>query len=1433
MPAGYYRKLPREMSREPRIFEVALRAIETLSSFEVESVREFYEEVQRQRVLTLAELWAIRPTLKIALLKRLDATLATGPLESTACEDTVRRSITALHELEEIIWPELIESLCVIDRILRNDPDGSYARMDFETRDRYRRVIEKMAWRSRYSEPEVAGLAVELARETNSHVGRFLIGDMRPELRRAAHSSRSFTTFFVDAVLRVPLLVYTGSIAILMLAIVFAASRWLGPFPSWFLALLLIPASQAALSAVNLLVSYAVKPQLLPRLDFRNGIPDDHRTAVVVPTLLLSRDGIQRLVDNLEIYFLANRDSNLYFCLLTDFPDSRTEKCEKQDLLEFCAAGIRALNERHGSGSTQPFYLLHRTSEWNASEGKWMGRERKRGKLEDLNNLLLTGANAFSFTVGDIARLISIRYVITLDSDTQLPRDTAWKLVGSMAHPLNQPVFDEKTGLVKAGYGLLQPRVSVSMESASTSNLASIFSGHTGFDPYTRAVSDVYQDLFGRATFTGKGIYDVAAFERATRHRFPDNTLLSHDLIEGEHVRAGLVTDLEMIDDYPTKYQAWSKRKHRWVRGDWQIAMWLLPRVPNSSWRWVPNVLRLSARWKIFDNLRRSLVEIFATLALLAAWFIPRVDAVSGTLAVAAILVLPVYAELAISLIRLPPLRFVRAWAWTRAFDFGRGHLETLLTLLFLPVQSLLMTDAVVRTLYRRIISGEHLLEWESMAAAEMAKRSRVKASQLLRPAGWVAMFRSWNLPERYLAAGTGVAALCWLHLVREQSGSNPIPFALALAWVAAPLVMVWLNSGPTATSSEGADRAFLRGVSLSTWRYFKDHCSEDENWLVPDNVQEDPPARARRTSPTNIGLELNAFLAAHEFGYVTHHEFAVEALRVLGTMEKLERYNGHFYNWYDTQTLATLSPRFVSTVDSGNLAASLIVTRQAALALNGSRIVEPKILQGLLDHLYKLRDTLPVSTRTTSIVKQIEALSRLFRVEPDDLFFWEGVLSEVHALAGELRAPVEWSADRLSASAPEVAREIKYWLNAFITRAEAALRHTCELAPWLCEPFETELRLSINHPKLARLMEHLRRIPKLSDLPAVYESVSREAAALEQEERVHIRTRETLRNLRSALSAALNRCQQLHHQLEDVAAASGRFHDEMDFRFLFDRKRHLLRIGWNGDANALENSCYDLLASEARTAVFVAIAKGDAPREAWFHLGRKLTYYRGHRTLLSWSGTMFEYLMPALFMNTWSGTLLGESMRSVVRIQRLYARERRVPWGISESAHSVRDGALNYQYRAFGVPCCGMQRIPEDDLVISPYASVLSLMVDPRAAAENLRSMASRGWLARYGFYEAIDFRRQMRGYRRVEVIRAFMVHHQGMSLLALANVLLDNPVRKLFHSNPSVLATELLLQERMPVMVETHVPDQPFPQAVPGEAKEATAPGALQTVE
>jgi cyclic beta-1,2-glucan synthetase len=1349
LPPRFYRKLP-ATGGVPDIYPLACQVAEQAGTdFSAARLKQVLQADPRIAELTLAELWALGPMLKLVLLEQIGREAAAGNLDSAHAESVMRRAITALRAFEASPWRDLVEAVSAVEQILREDPTGVYPRMNFRTRDACRHAIESVARRSRLkiAERQAAALAVKLARDGNRPVAYFLIGRGLRELRQRASYRKGLRERMMQAVLRRPSILYLGGIAALTSVALWAAAAR----PWWYLALLVVPASQAAVILVNRLVNLFIPPRTLPRMDFSEGIPDDCRTFVVVPTLLLSLDEVENLLERLEIHYLANRDPNVFFALLTDYPDSASPQGDTA-LLNAAAEGIRALNCRYANGH-EPFFLFHRPLEWNQSEGVWMGRERKRGKLNDFNALLAGRHDAFALQIGDLSVLPTIRYVITLDSDTQLPLDTARELIATMAHPLNYPVIDPATNTVREGYAILQPRVSISMESAWRSRIARIYSGQTGFDPYTTAVSDVYQDLFAQANFTGKGIYDVRAFLRTAGERFPDNTLLSHDLIEGEHARVGLVTDLEVIDDYPSSYESYSKRKHRWMRGDWQIAAWLFGRARNP--------LGTLSRWKILDNLRRGLLEI-TLLALLLAGHSAGI--------VIALLLLPAYTDLLFALLRLPPPRFWAIYFREATFQFARGHLDALLTLAFLPHQAILMADAIARTLVRRHITHRRLLEWQTMAQSEAL-------------AG-----RAFNLVSRYLF-------LCPLLAIPIALLSNA-PIALVELWVAAPLLAAWLDGRPAAiTRRRGrpSDPDFLRGVALRTWRYFTDFATPESHWLAPDNVQQDPQSVAHRASPTNLGLQLAAHLAAHDLGYVTHQELAMHLQQVMEAMDRMTRDRGHFYNWYDTRTLQPLPPLYISTVDSGNLAAALVAVKQGCLGMEDRPLVERATLAALRDHCLALRQSLPPHAHTAAVMNLLASLLKQCESDPTDLFYWEAVLRDIRATIARLRQPL----DRLCPASEEAC----YWFEALASRVDIVLNDLYALAPWLASPCEAELRICSR--SLPDLMAQLCRVPCLGELPVHHRAVAAAARRLlDEAPYLPEVTRGVLRRLLDELPGAEANAARLLQDFRAQAATANAWVGEMDFAFLFDRRRKLLHIGYDAGADAVDPAYYDLLASEARCAAFIAIAKGEIPREAWFRLGRRLTSYCGERTLVSWSGTMFEYLMPALFMKTYDGTLLGSSLPAAVRVQQLYARERNVPWGISEAACSQRDHELHYQYRAFGIAALAADSKLAEGLVVAPYATLLAAMFDRASAVENLRRMAAAGWLTRHGFYESIDYDDQ--GGQPPELVRAHMAHHQGMGLVALANTLAGGPMCQRFHADPMVLATEHLLQERVPALID-----------------------------
>nr|WP_171096562.1 glycoside hydrolase family 94 protein [Usitatibacter rugosus] len=1251
-----------------------------------------------------------------------------GAQEQASNQVSISNSIGSLRFLGAMDWRAFVETMSLVEDTLREDPGGLYGAMDFATRDSYRHAVEEIARGSTWSEGEVARKAVELAREAaersgasdgdgdrSAHVGFFLVDKGRPRLEAAARMRRGFFAALDHAAGRAPLLLYLGAIGAITLAMTatLMAKAVADGVADIVLALLafLVPlaASQLAVGLVNWRSTRVVTPRHLPRMDFSEGIPAASRTLVVVPTMLTGIADVERLVEALEVRYLANREEGLHFGLLTDFPDASVQvRPEDEAWLAAAREGIEALSERYA----RPFFLFHRPRRWNAREGVWMGEERKRGKLADLNALLRGRASAaFSEVVGDIALLQDVRYVITLDTDTQLPRDSAREMVAAMSHPLNRARFDAASlsqGRVQAteGYGILQPRVGISLSGAGRSWYARLHGGDAGIDPYTHAVSDVYQDVFGEGSFIGKGIYDVDAFEHALAGRFPDNRILSHDLIEGCYARSGLLSDVQLYEEYPSTYAADMSRRHRWIRGDWQLASWLLPFVPGPGATRLANPLSTLSLWKLFDNLRRSLVPAAMTLLLVVAWLVLP-HALAWTLAVVAILLLaPASAVLGELLTKPAEVPMRQHLAATAGVAMNHAA-QALLTLVFLPYEATVNLDAVARTVWRVIVTRRDLLEWNTSAAEEAARRARAASGH----SELIAAFRSmWIAPVIAVATGVGVAA--W--------GGPVIAVPFLLLWLASPAVAWWISRPLVRREARlTAEQAlFLRKLSRRTWAFFETHVAEEDHWLPPDNFQEQSSVGvAHRTSPTNMGLALLANLTAYDFGYVGVPQLLERTAQTLRTMQGLDRYEGHFYNWYDTLTLKPMPPLYVSAVDSGNLAGHLLTLRSGLLALDAGPVVSPRWIDGLLDTAHVLAEL----AMPDSLVRLLAALE-IARATPP-------------ANAEATRESVE----RLTETAAEVA---------------AALAHetTGDVAFWA-------------------------------------EALGRQAAFL-----------------RSDVASAPGRADELRREIGRLALQCEEL-SRMEFGFLYDRGRHLLAIGYNVAERRLDAGFYDLLASEARLSCFVGISQGRLPQESWFALGRLLTSAGGRPVLVSWSGSVFEYLMPLLVMPTYDNTLLDQTYRGMVERQIADGKLRGVPWGISECGYNATDAAMNYQYRAFGVPGLGLKRGLSDDLVVAPYASALALMVAPEAACRNLQRLGLAGLAGRYGLYEAIDYTpaRLPRGQSSV-VVRSFMAHHQGMVLLSLGHALLDRPMQRRFAADPIFKATLLLLQERVPRTIVLH---------------------------
>jgi hypothetical protein len=1356
----------------PRVLAIAQGYLDEVdTAYSKQQFTAFCLALEEHTPLKFHEIGSLVPALELVLLQRI---AAYGKQVMNPTGNTTPKPVTPyiriFHQVAQTSWKDELESLLPFDSILRQDPASAFIFMDDESKNLYRERVAQMASRSDRTEVEVAAEALALARKAQarryedpriglreSHIGYYLVAEGAASLRQRIGYHASFGERLRIWLRTNPDRFLLLGIAVLSLIII-TGVLWLLTPPTVPLQLILLsmlilalPSSQAAVQVMNYLTTNLLDPVMLPKLDLSRGLPEDCVTLVAIPTLLLNEKQVHHLVEELEVRYVGNHDPRLHFAILSDLPDSNHPSPEESDLVALCSRLIRELNQRYVSRKAGSFFHLHRHRVYNPREKGWMGWERKRGKLLDLNQYLRGGYDSFPVKVGNLSILPTVRFVITLDSDTELPRGSARRLVGTIAHPLNQAIVDPQDNIVVAGYGILQPRVDISVHSTARSRLAAIFVGETGLDPYSRASSDVYQDLYGEGSFTGKGIYEVDTMLRVLSGRFPRNSLLSHDLIEGAYARAGLASDISVIEDYPSHYSAYNRRKHRWLRGDWQIVQWLTDSVPDESGARVRNPISLISRWKILDNLRRSLVEPAIFVLILFGWFVMG-HPVLWTIATVCILFVPAWVELLFGL--------TRAIAATHAgiardalSNVVEANLAVLLNLTLLPHQTLLSLDAVVRALVRHLVTRQRMLEWETAAEAELGKR-RTAIDRYMD-----------GMP--FLAVGLG--AVIWF--TRPHSFLAALP--ILVLWFCSKPFALWLNGSPLGPPPvvTKKDAWLLRKSALHIWRYFAEFSDEEHNWLVPDNVQDEPRKIAASVSPTNVGLLLNARQVANELGYLTIPEMVDLTQKTLGSLERMSKYRGHLTNWYDTRTLEAKPPHFISSVDNGNLVASLWTLRSGLLERLQQPLLGKSLAEGLLDHL---RVLVELRAFPKQALKGSEEELGGDEWLTSVLNFAEKLLNH-KKLGGETKNPdLQWF------------------------RQQARLRVRCiyDLAksyvPWTL-------------PEFAAIRETWAATPGSNNASVPLERLPNVIAALESRLEVTTQSarngnRSTAERLKSLLSEARQNALTLIETLRQATEQADKLAGAMDFTFLYDEERQLMSIGFDAQSEQLAPYYYDLLATEPRTAIFIAVAKDDIPQDSWFRLGRPFTSDQGRPVLLSWTGTMFEYLMPTVWMQSYPNTLLDRACMAAVRTQRSYAKGKGIPWGISESACARRNDAGDYHYEAFGVPTLALKKNETEPLIVSPYSTFLALSVDRKAAISNLRRMDSLGWFGPYGFYEAADYSSSRRrfGAPRYELVRSWMVHHQGMSLLSLANFLRDNVVQKWFHRDPRVQATALLLQEK-----------------------------------
>ena len=1373
----------------PRIYAAAQGFLDAAHfDLEPEKLLFFFTALQEDFFFKDAELSALRTCLQLVLFEQVGAVaeeLSSSQHSSAEPVGEKQKSVLAsLNKLTKLDWKSIFESLSETDHILRQDPAGAFSRMDTESREMYHRAVAELSEHSSWTEVEVAREAVRLAglphdvadpraRERRSHVGYYLIG----EGQKAIRSTAGYKPTLIDRVRTTlrswPTFFYLSTIILASCGILAAVAAGAGGSTSSpgrlavILLIALIPVTECAITVANLLVTHLLQPERLPRLDFSTtGIPNEFTTLVAVPILISSERQVRQAAKDLEIRYLGNRDRNLHFALVTDLPDSLYPVDKKDALAGLCSSLIEELNEKYARRGAGSFVHLHRNRTYNFAEKVWMGWERKRGKILDLNALLLGQVDRFPVKAGNLAILPSIRYVITLDQDTQILTDSARKLVGALAHPLNRAVVDQVTNKVVEGYAILQPRVGVSVRSARRSRLAGIFSGDSTFDVYTRAVSDVYQDLFGVGIFTGKGIYEVATFQQLLENRFPCNTILSHDLIEGAYARTGFISDLEVVDDYPSHASAYTKRKHRWVRGDWQIMLWLCPRVPESFGKLVPNPLSAISRWQILDNLRRSLSEVSTFALLLCGWMLWPKQALFWTLTAVVLTASPICLDFFVSLLGAGRNLFSLAFWKGATTDVAAKFWLLLCRISLLCHQSLIAIDAVVRTTVRMTVTHRRLLQWETAAQAEQNRNKEL-----------VELYLAWTIP-----VSIGLAGLM----------ARFFPSSL---WIAVPFLMLWGTSKvfcdwlsmpyPMLTGKIAAnDQSALRHMALRTWRFFSEFCTEEENWLIPDVVQAEPHILVHAASTTNLGFLLNAQLAARDMGFLTLSRYVATAERTLGTISQLPTHNGHFYNWYDTKTLQPRKPLFISTVDNGNFVCCLWTLKGACAELKTEALFPAALRLGIAAHLDAIENGLTADLRTQPLNECLGHLKSWIDRPGTSQAEWLRALPKMAATASSFER-------ELASHAPET--EAAWWSKALSSHIRDLQEMVLDLTPWLSPEF-VELH---NVGNILADLPEAKDLTPTTVLPVLTNLRTQLRVKLDgQEIAAHARPLATC--FVELLSRSIEACHHLLARLSGLANLADRLADAQDFSMFYSPNKELLSIGYDAEGQRLWDVHYDLLASEARAAFFVAIAKGDVPQKMWFRADRTMTFVNRQSVMFSWTGTTFEYLLPQLWMKLFPNTLLEQSAKAAVLAHRSYAQGKSVPWGISECSCAQLGPDGRYEYRAVGVPELALSRVNTDELVVAPYSAFLGLIVDPPAAVSNLREMQDRGWLGTYGFCDAYDFTPdRVRAGNDCEFVACWMAHHQGMSMVAAANALHSNVMQRRFHADPMVTATERLLQE------------------------------------
>jgi cyclic beta-1,2-glucan synthetase len=1437
LPTTYENQLPRfqesDIQGHLRIMALSLLVLRT-ASFLIDETQfqEILSEFQSQEALTTGELWALPSMLRFGLIAALAYSLSSSPeikqnqtmkdqrypfLEHMVLlpDEIIARVIPGLRQLSAIDWPRFFETCSPLEKIFLADPAQIYAEMDFNSRDQYRRCLEDLAVNSDNSEIEIANRILLHCQENQAlyqsstpntelekkillrktHIGYYLLDEGYAEVRKAIGYRVSIRKFLILSATRHPTFFYIGAISfftMLFEAVLFKLTFYESPLylVGIYLLLALLPLLSIAIGLVNFLINKLIPPHQLPKMDFTKTIPDTAKTVVVIPALIDSQKEISSLLRQLEKHYLSNSDPNLSFVLLSDFSDSPQESIpEDTHFLEQVVSGIQMLNQRYAP----VFYLFHRKRLWNPAENVWMGWERKRGKLAEFNQYLLDPADhTFDIIIGDTQHLKTIRYAITLDSDTELPAHTARTLIATIAHPLNQAVFNPDQQKVIKGYAILQPRVQINPAFSASTWFSKIFIEDTYFDLYTQAVSDTYMDLFGEGIFVGKGIYDVKAFTQTMQNRIPENALLSHDLFEGLYCRVGLASDIVIYEEFPRDMIAFLNRQHRWIRGDWQLTPWLLPIVPNCYTGHIINGLSIMGRWKILDNLRRSLLPLSILSFLFFTWlFFPGFNGVS------IVLVLITYF--------LPALLQIlnQGFGFLLKKESVNTFFRSALAATFLVTESAVNFDAISSVLHRVYISRKRLLEWVTAAHTIRLSRKNRKKDLI-----WRRMIKANYL----LLIGFLVLVFC-----QYQSIWAAVPWMIL--WGFAPAIAGRISKPIIKKTEELPPYAnqIFRNIALRTWMFFETYVGPDDSWLPPDHFQESPKGVvAHRTSPTNIGLYLLSLISGYEFGYITTIDLIYRVQRSMETIAKMGNYRGHLYNWYDTQNLQPLLPRYISTVDSGNLAACYLSLAHYINNLKNSPMLQWCQFEALIDCfsiLKEIFDDIPIEDEKQALQFNILKISQevvSWQNEPKHWIVNLQLFME-NSFTNLADTILNWVEKNVSLIDSETIHAIHVWVGRTQYQADNILDDFHYMAPWIADTHTLIQEIeTANHQEsgarhfLDILKESLEWPTSLSYLETIELLIQKQRYV---KSNLFFQASFPLRmmlenwsdNLDISIEAARKLAHLQRHNLNSLCSTLIHCYRAMDFSFLFHKDRKVFHIGYNLETGQLDNNYYDLLASESRIASFIAIAKGDVPQSHWKHLARPITRINNRWVLLSWSATMFEYLMPTAIMKTPSSSLLGISVQNAIAHQISYANHLNLPWGMSESGYYQFDSQLNYQYRAFGTPGLGLKRGLGNDLVVAPYASLMCVNQVPDKVLQNLKTLNQLNARGIYGYYEAIDFTPKRSPEKEGRIVKSYMAHHQGMILAALCNFLKSDRLIKSFHEDAQINAQIILLYETM----------------------------------